>query len=621
MLLYKRIGYIVVVLSTLLCGSSVEALLQEYDHKNDLSQKTIDENKGHLFLFTRERLEKMHAKTLKDVFKTTPVIYYHENRYALPDPLSSGTFEAYRSNFIRLYIDGVEITQGWLGSGLVLYGDLNIDFVDHIEFYYAPPSFEVSVEPAYMTIFLYSKDPKRDSGGNLDLIQGSRGYNSQSISYADVTDNYTYMLNLSHTDAKREKIPNGTNRPLSRDFKRTQLFASVIGEKQFAHLQIMDKRTDALAGLSLDATPLVSKADFLNLHVDYGLAWSENWKAQFSYDRLMTDLMQQDDLPFLSVGSTPVNRIFLNATNSTYSGELSYKNIWGKNHLSAGIKGRMKKLDTMAIQSVGNVTPAFNSETILSAFVQNQYLLNDKALISMGIEYSRIFRNAVVDDEDLMQLRLGYIYHHGKWSYKSYLYRSMFALDPFSRYLGMSLPLNVQAQVTSGITQELSCATEKSHTRLMLIAMKDQHGLVQNQGTGNTKYLFSIVNYDYDFDTDNKVNIQFNYAYYKDIFFFDTLKDYSGYISSFNTYGEFDFYNGVVWHQNSIDHKLYMDLTSTVSWNATENLTLTLKGDNLLNKAKRSDLYRMNPMTNTPLAPLSISPIDRRIILELEYMF
>ncbi len=192
----KKIGKGILPLYLLFCGISyaadINTLLNEYNQKNDLSQKTIDENKGHLVLFTRERLEKMHAKTLKDVFKTAPVMYYHENRYALPDPLMSGAFEPYRSNFIRLYVDGVEITQGWMGSGVMLYGDVNIDFVDHIEFYYAIPSFETSVEPAYLTIFLYSKSPEQDSGGKVDLVQGSRGYDSQSISYGEQTKDFAY---------------------------------------------------------------------------------------------------------------------------------------------------------------------------------------------------------------------------------------------------------------------------------------------------------------------------------------------------------------------------------------------------------------------------------------------
>ena len=191
----------------------------------------------------------MHAKTLKDVFSTTPVIYHHENRYALPDPLTCGAFEPYRSNFIRLYVDGVEITQGWMGSGLMLYGDINIDFVDHIEFYYMTPSFETSVEPAYLTVFLYSKNPKRDPGGKLNLTGGSRGYNSQSISYGEQKKDFSYMVNFSHTDAKRETVDNGTSTPLSRNFERTQLFSYIKTEDQVFHLQMLKKNTDSLAGM------------------------------------------------------------------------------------------------------------------------------------------------------------------------------------------------------------------------------------------------------------------------------------------------------------------------------------------------------------------------------------
>ncbi len=282
-------------LLSMIYAENIDSILQEYNQKNALSQKTIDENKGHLVLFTREKLEEMHAKTLKDVFKTTPMIYYHENRYALPDPLTSGAFESYRSNFIRLYVDGVEVTQGWMGSGVMLYGDVNIDFVDHIEFYYMTPSFETSVEPAYLTVFLYSKDPKRDAGGKIDLVQGSRGYGSQSISYGEQKEDFSYMVNFSHTDAKRETVDNGTATPLSRDFERTQLFSYIKTEDQIFHLQVMKKNTDSLAGMSWDATPLESEIDYLNVHMDYGIDFGEHWRAQFAYDWLKTDMTQEDN--------------------------------------------------------------------------------------------------------------------------------------------------------------------------------------------------------------------------------------------------------------------------------------------------------------------------------------
>ena len=135
-MIQKGLLLLCLLFSSVVYAEDIDSMLQEYNQKNALSQKTIDENKGHLVLFTREKLERMHAKTLKDVFKTTPIMYYNENRYALPDPFTSGAFDTYKSNYIRLYVDGVEITQGWMGSGLMLYGDINIDFVDHIEFYY-----------------------------------------------------------------------------------------------------------------------------------------------------------------------------------------------------------------------------------------------------------------------------------------------------------------------------------------------------------------------------------------------------------------------------------------------------------------------------------------------------
>ena len=603
-------------------ATDVETLLKDYTHKNDLSQKTIDENKGHLVLFTREKLEKMHAKTLKDVFKTTPVIYYHENRYGLPDPLASGAFEPYRSNFIRLYVDGVEITQGWLGSGLVLYGDMNIDFVDHIEFYYMTPSFESTVEPAYLTLFIYSKNPKQDSGGKLSLIQGSRGYNGQSVSYGEQKERYAYMVNLSHTDAKRKKIDNGTNRPLSRDFERTQLFSYVKTENQIAHLQVMKKNTDSLAGFSLDATPLVSQINYLNVHMDYGINFYEHWRAQFAYDWLKSDLNQEDDYPLIFNNPLSLNRIAATTKNSTYSAELSYKNTLGKHRIASGIKGRWKSLDSVTLDGLGKVPIGFTEENIFSLFLQDQYALSQVELLTFGAEYNKVYRNDTVNNDSLLQLRLGYIFTSEAWSYKTYLYRTMFTLDPLARQMMNIQSLNsIPNQVTKGITQEVSYTEEDYKVRLILLFMKDQDGLVQNMGSGKTQYLSTIFNYDYDFDMDNKINLQLYYALYKDIGPLDKLEDYSGYLSFINSYDKFDFYNAVVWHQNSIDNINYFDVTSSVSWNVSENLTFTMKGQNLFDKAKETSLFRISPTTGSFLKPLSVSPIDQRVTFEVEYTF
>ena len=611
--------------ASLVEASSVEKLLDAYSHKNDLSQKTIDENKGHLVLYSREKLEKMHAKTLKDVFKTTPVMYYHENRYGLPDPLSGGLFEPYLSNFIRLYVDGVEITQGWVGSGLVLYGDMNIDFVDHIEFYYMTPSFETAVEPAYLTIFVYSKDPERDSGVKLTLLQGSRGYNAQSISYGKKKEKYAYMLNLSHTDAKRTKIDNGTDHPLSRDFERTQLFGYIKTKNQVAHLQVMKKNTDSLAGLSLDATPLVSKLDYLNLHMDYAIDFDAHWHAQFAYEWLDNNIRQEDDLPLVLHYKLFPSRLRGSVKNSTYSAELTYKKRIEKHRIASGVKGRWKSLDFVSLDEIGSIPIDFTQENIFSYFLQDQYALSQAELLTFGLSYSKFHRNSGIEDDTLLQLRLGYIYTSEQWSYKAYVYRTMFALDPFSRFINKHSEHHntnhESVQTTRGVTQEIGYTNDDYRVRLMLLMMKDKDGLVQTMGSGKTQYYFGVLNYDYRFDIDNQANLQLYYAQYRDIFNIDKLEDFSGYVSFSNTYEKFDFYNAVVWHQNSIDHIHYFDVTSAISWNVSENLTFTLKGENLLDRAKATSLFRISPLNGEFLKPLSISPIDRRLTVEMEYTF
>jgi len=376
--------------------------------------------------------------------------------------------------------------------------------------------------------------------------------------------------------------------------------------------------------MSWDATPLVSEMDYLNVHMDYGIDLGEFWRAQVTYDWLKTDMTQADELPLIWRDALGANTFDGKYKNSTYGAELTYKRTIGNNNITAGVKGRYKRLDSFTKNGQDALVSPFTAEKVASIFFQDQYALDDKQLLTLGISYNHISRNGSVENDDLLQLRLGYIYNSDHWSYKAYLYRTQFALEPLVRYLDPSSYQDVSPQTTVGISQEVSYHQEKYNLRLMLNLFQDEDGIVQNDiidPSGDTKYFFTTFNYDYNFDRNNKIDLQVYYAKYKDIFNLDELEDISGYLSFINTYKNFDFYNGVVWHRNSIDWKDYFDLTSSVSWNIDEDLTLTLKGDNLLNKAKESDLLRIDPVRGSVLEPLKISPIDQRITIELEYMF
>jgi iron complex outermembrane receptor protein len=607
--------------STVYASEDIEKLLSDFNQKNDLSQKTIDQNKGHLLLYTRDTLERMHAKTLKDVLKTIPILPYTENRYGLTDPLAPGGVFPYSSNMIRLYIDDVEITQGWMGSGLLQYGDINIDFVDHIELYAIPPSFDTSIEPAYMTIFIYSKVPERDSGGKLSLIQASRGSNTQTIGYGDKVSGESFMINLSHTKENRENVPNGTDTPLSRDFERTQIFAYVKNENQMFHLQLIQKKSDTLAGLSYDATPLLSKMDNINLHLDYSLKFSEHWKAQLAYDHLKTDLWQEDDIPLLIAGGLFNNTLNTVTKNSTYSAELTYKNILDKHHIAMGTKGRIKSLDSLYIQKIGSVPSAFNKESILSVFMQDQYELSENELITLGLKYSYVTRNATYKDDNLFQLRLGYLYTNEVWSYKTYLFRNMFTIDPFSRYFSLNPGQDIEPQTTVGLTQELAYHSKRNEIRLMTFFLKEKNNFIDVNNIVDTKSFVSIINDDYTLDTSNKVSVQFAYVHYFDVSNIGDINGYNAYLMLSNTYDDFSIYNGLVWNYDSYYETHHYDWTSSISWDISEDLTFTLKGENLLNKAQTYNIFRINPFDGNFMAPLTLSSFDQRVSIEVEYTF
>jgi hypothetical protein len=303
---------------------------------------------------------------------------------------------------------------------------------------------------------------------------------------------------------------------------------------------------------------------------------------------------------------------------------LTYRQPLGDHTIAAGLKGRIKKLDSINIEGEGEIPLTFDDESIYSLFFQDQYALSEQELLTFGISYNRIDRNGQIENDDLLQLRLGYIHTDEHWSYKAYLYRIMFALDPLNRSLQDSLVNNVLPQVTVGHTQEISYSDKKQRIRLLLHWMRDEDTLLQNSADGfggDTKYFTSIFNYDYSFDRDNKAHLQLYYAHYQDIFNLDKLEDISGYFSFSNEYNAFHFYNGLVWHQNSIDWKHYFDLTSVISWNLSESLTFTVKGDNILDKAKKTKLFRVDPSAGSLLTPLNVSPVDRRLTVELEYAF
>ncbi|MBN1840052.1 MAG: hypothetical protein JW802_08430 [Campylobacterales bacterium] len=135
--------------------SSIENLLNTIEKKSDLSEKTKLENSGFSTIYTRNDLDMMQVKYLSDILKYT-MDGYRLSRYGLPDPLTYGPVP-FSSSLIRIFIDEQEITTAMYGSGMIILGDLDLGFVDHIEVYNLSTSFVYSSEPTSVLIQCFRK--------------------------------------------------------------------------------------------------------------------------------------------------------------------------------------------------------------------------------------------------------------------------------------------------------------------------------------------------------------------------------------------------------------------------------------------------------------------------------
>ena len=68
--MYKIVVLLFFISITSLFADDMDNLLKEFSQKSDLSSKTKNENSGHLIIYTRNDLDKMQAKSLKDVLKS-----------------------------------------------------------------------------------------------------------------------------------------------------------------------------------------------------------------------------------------------------------------------------------------------------------------------------------------------------------------------------------------------------------------------------------------------------------------------------------------------------------------------------------------------------------------------
>jgi len=629
-----KIAIYILLIFTLLNAQEIdiEGLLGDIEKKTDLSSKTKLENGGISTIYTREDLRRMQVKTLKDILKSLPPVGYAENRYGVADPYFLGTAHPFVSSSMRIFIDDQELSTGLYGSGFITYGNMELNFIDHVEIYTGNPTYEFSTEPTFILIKLYSKKAQKDSGSKLSMQVGNFGDSRFSFyNSAQLDNDWSYFAYGSQNNDIRKK-QKSHDTELSRDTQSTHIFASIYDDNNKILIDASKVAKDTFIDQSLDATPRDATTKYDSLHIGYNGTY-KNLSYLISYDYVnVTSNFSDDVTPLAQMNYMfPIASLDSDTKSFVLSSELKYEFITQTNKFITGLKYRYKgfKYDTVLLNGFDMPSSGHTKQTIATAFVENQYSLQENSIITTGVSVSGVRNNASDQDDDLLMYRVGHTYTTQNFVFKSIYSHVELTLDPYL--------INNNIYITPGkkdITKQnlflediiYQKESDKYELRLSLIKTKNQlmpnmqSGLLENYPeTIEAKSILFMWTHKYNqFD---KLYMSAEYNNFDNLPVLNIKNQYRVTARSLNTYKNFDFFNELLYFRDNARKENFYDYSAGVIYHANEDLSVSLKATNILNKAQTTSYPRVDPQTFQSQESLRISPIDRHVMLSVEYLF
>ena len=439
----------------------LDNLLDDFARENDLSNDTKIENAGstQLVVYTREDLDKLQYQTLKDILAVQRFFTYRENRYGMPDLIGTEPLPYGKAGqLFKVYIDGHELTSLEHDSMIHILGDMELDFIDHVEIYQGSPSFDVSRKASATTIKLYSKQAQRNSGHEIGTLTDNNGTSHSYFHTASNEEKINYFVYFSKSNYNREKIKNGST-DLSRDENRKHLFSTFNYNDHEMMIQYLSKEKDGFLTNSIDATPTKDDIYYKMLNVAYKKKFSKDKTAELkiAYTKLESEIDFEDDNaryaisptndgtsvqalllnPFLDSGiksflrNLPSDALIIDilgekskSTDQVKSIELNKEYIYKKHKVFTGASFSHKTLSydkDQYITSTGtvNLNNYLTNQKLFSAYAQDSYSIDDNNTISLGFKIERE-QNSYFNDETLYTSRLSHIYEDDSFIFMTY---------------------------------------------------------------------------------------------------------------------------------------------------------------------------------------------------------
>ncbi|WP_457597457.1 TonB-dependent receptor plug domain-containing protein [Hydrogenimonas sp.] len=650
---WKRLGFALCAL--LFCAANaseaaeteLDELLGAYAQQSDLSQKTKKESGGFLQVYTRQDLDRMQIRQLKELLEKVPFIRYAEDNLGLSDPFYL-PYQPGVSNGVRIYINDRSITTTYSSNALRLFGQMGMEFIDHVEIYLGVPSQTFGIEGAIIVIKLYTKDPAREETSLLGAILGSRG-TQKFYAYDAHTDGKEsgHLLYANYTKLNRQSVPSPTTGlPLKRDKEYATAYLQYqMGHHRFEG-QFIQGRTDAFLGTS----PAMNSAN-PDFDYRYGYAgWffdnpQSGWKA-FLYgstieseyqERVATGNLGYIQRPYPQL-PIPFHRSFYKVKEQVIDAQLRKSFNTGNVDHAVGIQARYKHFNIKNLELDGISFPvgSYNSERIISIFSEQNWLVDPSNILTASLKVDRYLENGGIDDQTLWTGRLGYIYNNETWTSKTFL---MYAdAMPSMETLYNSRYIFHQSEFPSKIEHDIGIGT-----RLTYRNGDDSYSLLISRTIRQNAFAFDGRKYVILPDMMQFDGFDFEYVKEFDALnrfkldAWEVISRYNNNIGSGKTYGvvasltntidRWDIHNDVVYKYFRSVGQPGLDWNMALTYHATRQLSLFFKANNILGRALKENYYSIDPWKLQLGLPGAVTELkgvdvfDKRVWIGMEYQF
>ena len=623
-------------ISTLYAEENLDALLSTYKKQSDLSYITKQESAGFLDIYTRDDLEKMQSHNLLDVLKSISDIYITKGANNLP-LFTPATLSKLPLTAARLYINDHDMTSSSFGSAFLMWGEMPIEYIDHIEVYKGSSSIEFGNEPGLLVIRIYTKNAERDNGSKARLMADQKASYDLNFYTADITHNdiaYFLYANIDeYNNDKYHHLYNNTDYTIKSDKEGYNFYGSLDYHDTRIEVGNYHKRNDSFLGAGSKKTPQGGELNGNHFYAHLTQQLPMDISLQLAYDKFdykrtyidPNGIRIFDDIN--NSGYISVNDYLIEFEDEIHSVILEKKLRFAGNSLLLGAFYKRKKMvqegqyDTLHDPSISNALDLY------SVYFEEQYDFDPNTrFVAMAKGDFYRYEKGVKSRDELIA-RLGLIKNIQNFQCKffytySYLPNGFYQLyNPDNTpYLSTPTLDTAKAQIYTG---NVRYSARRWSLQLLYVyhTLKDSLGYIPYQGYINTDEKQTFQDYElkgeYRFDQDNKLLAS--------LFSGNNSKGqiqspkYGLNVRLFNTYAMFDIYNELLYRSSftaQVGQSVYvpysLDWTLGIKYHHSKDFSIGLRGENILDRSQHIPFRGYDKI---------VQMFDRKVWINLEYTF